>query len=134
MAFIMLTIFIFATAYLLTPVFSGLKSLLDKQLARVCKLQREAYKLAGSKAWISFAINLMAPIAGMLAACWTILMIMEWGAGFNSEDQLLMTAVAKSLMLAGPLAILSTPILVAVQTKATIMTWSEYRAAPRSEV
>lgn len=133
MAFILLTIFIFATAYLLTPVFSGLKRLFEKQLARVSNLQRETYKLSGSKAWISFAINLTAPIAGMLAAYWTILMIMEWGAGFNSEDQLFMTAVAKSLMLAGPLTILSTPVLVAVQTKATITTWTQYRAATRPE-
>lgn len=131
---IMLSIFIFATAYLLTPVLSWLKRLFVKQLARVNKLQKEAYKFAGSKAWIAYAFSLIAPIAGMVAACWTTLIIMEGGAGFNSEDQLLMTAVAKSLMLAGPLAILSAPVLVAVQTKATIVTWTEYRAAMKSEV
>lgn len=60
-------------------------------------------------------------------------MVIEWGAGFNSEDQLFMTTVAKSLMLAGPLAILSTPLLVAVQIKATVTTWIQYRAATRPE-
>lgn len=125
---IMLSIFIFATAYLLTPVLSWLKRHFEHQLTRVSNLQREAYKLAGSKAWIAYSFNLIAPIAGMVTACWITLIIMEWGAGFNSEDQLLMTAVAKSMMLAGPLAILSAPVLVAVQTKATIVTRTEYRA------
>lgn len=79
------------------------------------------------KALYMFFLNLLAPLLGLLALIWAGSFLFEWAGTITLEDGILFKLFSMSLALAFIFTILSAPVFLAVQTKATISTWFEYR-------
>lgn len=124
---VLVGLFLFVAAYICVPLFDATKNLHRQLMEANRTIEINAYQQSGDKAYIRFFLSIAGSFCGLVLLLIVFKVLALWGNDVTNDDGALWFTFAKLIVIASVISCFTTPVVFAVNVKATVETWREYR-------